>query len=117
LIDQKVCRFEGICVYTPERLRTNDTVYLQLRCYILKASFQNGMLNMASNRSTGLFEEQETSEERDLRLRQVALVRLFQAVDLLPSKAAATNSRQGLLQAAEAAEQKEKEAAKSSNQR
>lgn len=36
LIDQEVCRFEGSCVYAPERLRTNDTVFLQLRCYILR---------------------------------------------------------------------------------
>lgn len=112
LIDQNVCRFEGTCVYAPDRLRTNDTVYLQLRCYILKTSFQKGSSSLAANRDTGLFEVQETGEERDLRLRQVALVRLFQEINLLPTRAAANDSRQGLLKAAEAAENKAKEKAK-----
>lgn len=115
LIDQKVCKFEGTCVYAPERLRTNDTVFLQLRCSLLKSVFQRGCFNMADNRSTGLFEEKETSEERDLRLRQVAMVRLFQEINLNPSKlnaAAARHQRQDLLDAAELAEKKEKETPK-----
>lgn len=115
LIDQKVCKFEGTCVYAPDRLRTNDTVFLQLRCSLLKSIFQRGSFNMADNRSTGLFEEKETSEERDLRLRQVALVRLFQEINLNPSKlnaAAARHQRQDLLNAAELAEKREKEGAK-----
>ncbi|KAH8668479.1 SNF2 superfamily RAD5 protein [Xylariales sp. PMI_506] len=120
LIDQDVCRFEGTCVFAPERLRTNDTVFLQLRCYILKSVFRKGPIQLADNRNTGLFEVQETSEERDLRLRQVGLVRLFQEINLMPTRAAAKHNRQGLLQAAEADEKKEKtkkEAAKFSNSR
>lgn len=115
LIDQKVCHFEGTCVYAPERLRTNDTVFLQLRCSLLRSVFHRKALNPAENRSTGLFEEKETSEERDLRLRQVAMVRLFQEINLNPSKlnaAAARHQRQELLDAAELAEKREKEAPK-----
>lgn len=115
LMDQKVCKFEGTCVYAPDRLRTNDTVFLQLRCSLLKSVFQRGGFNPADNRTTGLFEEKETSEERDLRLRQVALVRLFQEIGLTPSKlnaAAAKHQRQDLLDAAELAEKREKEAPK-----
>lgn len=115
LIDQKVCKFEGTCVYAPDRLRTNDTIFLQLRCSLLKSVFQRGSLSMTENRSTGLFEEKETSEERDLRLRQVAMVRLFQEINLNPSKlnaAAARHQRQDLLDAAELAEKREKEAPK-----
>ncbi|CAN8096943.1 unnamed protein product [Discula destructiva] len=115
LIDQKVCKFEGTCVYAPDRLRTNDTVFLQLRCSLLKSVFQRAGFNAADNRNTGLFEEKETSEERDLRLRQVALVRLFQEIGLTPSKlnaAAAKHQRQDLLEAAELAEKREKEAPK-----
>lgn len=115
LIDQKVCKFEGTCVYAPDRLRTNDTVFLQLRCSLLRSVFQRGSFNMADNRSTGLFEEKETSQERDLRLRQVAMVRLFQEINLNPSKlnaAAARHQRQDLLDAAELAEKREKEAPK-----
>ncbi|KAL1900629.1 DNA helicase rad5 [Sporothrix stenoceras] len=115
LMDQRICRFEGVCVYAPERLRTNDTVVLQLRSYLLRSAFDQKPLKPAENRNTGLFEEKETAEERDLRLRQVALVRLFQEVNLLPTRvnaAAAKRGRQDLLQAAEMAEKREKEAAK-----
>lgn len=110
LIDQKVCRFEGICVYAPERIRTNDTIFLQLRCSLLKTAFDTGGFKPSDNRTTGLFAEKETSEEKDLRLRQVALVKLFDEVNLLPSKTSATTAkhkRDGLLQAAEIAEQYE----------
>lgn len=109
LIDQKVCRFQGTCVYAPERLRTNDTVFLQLRCSLLKSAFRRQGLRLSDNRTTGVFEEKETTEERDLRLRQVALVRLFQEMNLNPSKlnaAAARHQRQGLLEAAELAEKR-----------
>ncbi|KAH9992021.1 DNA repair protein rad-5 [Xylariaceae sp. FL0662B] len=107
LLDQKVCKFEGSCIYAPERLRTNDTVFIQLRCFLRKTAFQNTGFQLSDNRSTGFYEEKETSEERDLRLRQVALVRLFQEINLTPTRsnaAVAKNSRQGLLDAAEMTE-------------
>ncbi len=112
LMDQRICHFEGVCVYAPERLRTNDTVFLQLRCFLLRSAFAQKSLKPADNRSTGLFEEKETREERDLRLRQVALVRLLQEINLMPTQvnaAAAKRGRQGLLEAAEMAEKEEKE--------
>ncbi len=112
LMDQKICSFEGTCVYAPERLRTNDTVFLQLRCSLLRSAFFDRGFQVADNRTTGRFEEAESSEERGLRLRQVALVRLFQEINLLPTRgnaAAAKTQRQGLLHAAEVAESKEKE--------
>lgn len=115
LIDQKICKFEGTCVYAPERLRTNDTVFIQLRCSLLKSAFNRKGLQLSDNRTIGLYEDKETSEERDLRLRQVALVRLFQEISLNPSKlnaAAARHQRQGLLDAAELAEKQDKETAK-----
>lgn len=118
LMDLQVCKFEGTCVYAPDRLRTNDTVFLQLRCSLLKTAFEKKGLQLSDNRTTGLFEEKETFEERDLRLRQVALVRLFQEISLNPSKmnaAAARHQRQNLLDAAEAAEKKAKEAPKKKN--
>lgn len=118
LMDEKVCKFEGTCVYAPERIRTNDTIFLQLRCSVLKTAF-NHRFKLADNRSTGLFEEKETSEEKGLRLRQVALVRLFEEVSLLPSRTSETTTkhkRKGLLQAAEVAEQYEKEGGKKDKQ-
>lgn len=118
LMDQKICHFEGVCVYAPDRLRTNDTVFLQLRCYLLRSAFDQKPLKPAENRNTGLFEEKETAEERSLRLRQVALVRLFQEINLLPTRlneAAAKRGRQDLLQAAEMAEKRDKEATRDSS--
>lgn len=115
LMDQKCCSFDATCVYAPERLRTNDTVFIQLRCFFLKSAFHRPGFKLPDNRSTGIYEEKETTEERDLRLRQVALVRLFQEINLNPTKlnaAAARHSRQGLLEAAELAEKQEKESAK-----
>jgi len=111
LIDQNVCRFEGTCVYAPERLRTNDTIFLQLRCFLKTSLFRSSSLGLSDNRSTGLFEEEESSEERDLRLRQVAIVRLFQEINLAPTaanSASAHSARQHLLEAAESAEKKSK---------
>lgn len=115
LIDQKVCRFEGTCVYAPERIRTNDTIFLQLRCSLLRTAFDNAGFRLLDNRTTGLFDEKESSEEKELRLRQVALVKLFEEINLLPSKTSSTTTkhkREGLLQAAEVAEQHEKQQAK-----
>lgn len=111
LIDQKLCQFEGVCVFIPDRVRVNDTIYLQLRCYFRSEAFQRGPFidsNMDDNRSTGLFEEKESTEEKNLRLRQVALVKLFHEIGLQPTSINPTtekHKRDGLLRAAEMAEQ------------
>ncbi|KAK3617703.1 DNA helicase rad5 [Elasticomyces elasticus] len=109
LIDQKVCTFEGTCVFAPERIRTNDTVYLQLRCFLLKGAFEAGgfIKPTENNRETGIFEAKETGDERDLRLRQIGLVKLFGEINLQPSKVnetTARHKREGILRAAEVAE-------------
>ncbi|KAJ5160085.1 DNA repair protein rad5 [Penicillium canariense] len=124
LIDQKMCQFEGVCVFIPDRVRVNDTIYLQLRCFLRKEAFQRGPFvgTGDDNRSTGLFEEKESTEEKSLRLRQVALVKLFHEINLQPTSINPTtekHKRDGLLRAAEMAEQydgvkKEKEKGKSS---
>ncbi|ROT38069.1 DNA repair protein RAD5 [Sodiomyces alkalinus F11] len=105
LIDQKLCRFEGTCVYAPERLRTNDTIFIQLRCYLLASAFETQAFHVSdSNRTLALFEKEESSEEKNLRLRQVALVRLLQEVNLDPTRSNSASSkeqRQGLVKAAE----------------
>jgi DNA repair protein RAD5 len=109
LLDQKLCTFEGHCIFAPERIRTNDTVYLQLRCYMLHSAFESSnFVKPSDNRETGIFEAKESSDERDLRLRQVALVKLFSEVNLHPSKTNETTARhkkEGILQAAAVAEQ------------
>ncbi len=114
LMDQKMCTFEGTCVFVPDRVRTNDSIYLQLRCYFLKEAFDAAAFvkPQDNNRQTGIFEAKETQDERALRLRQVALVKLFDEINIQPSKvnaAAEKHRRQGLLKAAEVSEQTEKE--------
>ncbi|KAF2734464.1 hypothetical protein EJ04DRAFT_576865 [Polyplosphaeria fusca] len=112
LIDQKVCSFEGTCVFVPDRVRTGDTIYLQLRGYMLPTAFdKKGLKRMDSNREVTLYEEKESEEEKNLRLRQVAMVKLFDAVALSPqqrNETAEKQKREALLQAAEKAEQKPK---------
>ncbi|EOA87305.1 DNA helicase rad5 [Exserohilum turcicum] len=110
LLDQNVCSFEGSVVYTPEKLRTGDTIYLQLRGYFLRTAFDiRKFAKPDNNREINLFEEKESSDERDLRLRQVGLVKLFEAISLQPThenETTAKHKRQGLLQAAETDEKK-----------
>jgi DNA repair protein RAD5 len=112
LIDQKVCVFEGNVVFTPDRLRTGETVYLQLRAYLLRSAFDKRKFTKpADNREVSLFEEKETSDERDLRMRQIGMVKLFEQITLNPTQQNETtekHKRQGLLQAAEGAEKKDK---------
>ncbi len=118
LMDQKICNFEGVCVFAPEVLRTNDTVFLQLKCSLLASAFDGRGFSLADDRASGFFDEKETTEEKGLRLRQVALVRLLQEVNLMPTTlnaAAAKSQRQGLLQAAEMSEKKDNEPPKPAN--
>jgi DNA repair protein RAD5 len=109
LLDQRICHFDGSCVFAPDRIRTNDTIYLQIRCYLLCLAFESISLANEddSNRRTGIFEAKESNEERELRLRQVAFVRLLDEIKLQPTKVndeAEKRKRHGLLQAAENAE-------------
>ncbi|CAI7675344.1 unnamed protein product [Penicillium manginii] len=90
-------------------VRVNDTVYLQLRCFLRKEAFQRGPFADTSddNRAVSMFEEKESTEEKSLRLRQVALVKLFHEINLQPTSINPTtekHKREGLLQAAEMAE-------------
>lgn len=118
LIDQKVCSFSGVCVFAPDRIRVNDTIYIQLRCFLLKEAFQSKRLRGLDddNRSTDLFEEKESEEEKDLRLRQIALIKLFDEITLLPASSNETtikHKKEGLLRAAEVSEQYDKNQEKS----
>ncbi|KAE8392237.1 SNF2 family N-terminal domain-containing protein [Aspergillus alliaceus] len=113
LIDQKVCKLEGVCVFAPDRVRVNDTIYLQLWCYLRIEAFQSGILDSSidDNRSISIFEEKESTEEKRLRLRQVALVKLFDEIGLQPTSAndmTLKHKKDGLLRAVEIAEQYDK---------
>ncbi|CUS09742.1 unnamed protein product [Tuber aestivum] len=111
LIDQRIAYFEGICIHAADRIRTNDTIDLQLNCYLLKESFENSNFRPAdTNRVADIFAAKETQDERVLRLRQVALVKFFQKMNLEPKSTNLVTQRHkaaGILQAAEIAEQHE----------
>ncbi|KAF2225863.1 SNF2 family N-terminal domain-containing protein [Elsinoe ampelina] len=109
LLDQQVVEFEGSCIFAPDRVRTNDTVFLQLRTFLSRKTFDsaNYVKPLENNRQTGIFEAKETDEERKLRLRQVALVRVFSEINLAPvrvNEMTEKHKREGILQAAELAE-------------
>jgi len=118
LLDQQVCQFEGHCIFAPDRVRVNDTIFLQLRCYLLRRTFdaRNFIRPQENNRQTGIFEAKESQEERDLRLRQVGLVKLFSEINLHPTtvnETTARHKREGILQAAEVAEKYDSDGNKS----
>ena len=113
LVDQGICTFDGVCVFAPDRLRVNDTVYLQLWCYLRREAFQYRAFagSVEDNRSTGMFEERESTEEKNLRLRQVGLVKLFDEIGLQATTAndmTKKHKKEGLLRAAEISEQYDK---------
>ncbi|KAL5343104.1 DNA repair protein rad5 [Aspergillus crustosus] len=120
LLDQKICELRGVCVFAPDRLRVNDTIYLQLRCYLRIEAFQPKILSQSAddNRATTIFEDQESNEEKQLRLRQVALVQLFDEIGLhstTQDDATKKQKKEGLLRAAEMADQEAKKDKKSGN--
>jgi len=119
LLDQKVCSFEGRVVYVPDRIKTGETIYLQLRAYFVRSAFDKRRFTKPdNNREVTLFEQKESSDERDLRLRQIGLVKLFEAISLHPTRqneSAEKHKRQGLLQAAEQAEGEKKPKAKNAS--
>jgi DNA repair protein RAD5 len=89
-------------------------VYLQLRGYLLRSAFDKRKFTKpADNREVSIFEEKETSDERDLRMRQIGMVKLFEQINLHPTReneSTEKHKRQGLLQAAESADKKNKPA-------
>ncbi|KAI9720962.1 MAG: DNA helicase rad5 [Chrysothrix sp. TS-e1954] len=110
LIDNKLCQLDAYCVYAPDRVRSGETIYLQIHCFFRKVAFESKsfLKPMDNNRTTSIYEAKETDEERNLHLRQAALVKLFSEINLQPTKSNATtekHKREGLLKATEVSEQ------------
>lgn len=106
LMDQEICHFEGQCVYAPETLKTNDTIFIQIRCFLLKKALTPITQEFKSDtgRKMDLFHSQETEEERDLRLRQLSLAKLFDQINLEPINSANEKARKEIIKANESAE-------------
>jgi DNA repair protein RAD5 len=112
LIDQNVIALEGTCVFAPEQIRTNDTIYLQLRCYMLREAFEKKLPPLDSE-AGDFFGPKETEGERAMRMRQVGLVKLFNKIGLEPAKSDGLDQkrkRSAILQSAELAEKGDEKA-------
>lgn len=111
LIDQKICKFEGICFYAPEKLRSGDTLFLQLRCSLLRTAFESTKFSLTKFSGLAVADEREGLEEKQLRQKQFALVRLFKEINLMPSQASGMSEKrkqEGLLNGSEVVERHEK---------
>jgi DNA repair protein RAD5 len=90
LMDQSICAFEGFCVFAPEggKIKTNDTIFLQLRCYLRREAFHKSHLSLVPEESLSkpnrFSAARETEEEKDMRLRQLSLVKLLAEINLEP---------------------------------
>ncbi|KAI5292402.1 DNA helicase rad5, partial [Ascosphaera acerosa] len=108
LVDQRICAFDGVCVFAPDRLTVNETIYLQLKCFLLDTAFKPPQLHLANERNGArFFETAETPEEKLLRQRQIALIKLFIEMNIEPTsvdRAAAERKKEDLLRAAQMAD-------------
>src|SRR5579859_2745825 len=116
LLDQNICHFDGVCIFAPDRIRTGDNILIQLRCYLLPQCFRP--MTASKEDRPGVWEVSETEAERNLKLRRVGLLQLFNAIGLEPSKTndpnrATAGARDQLLVAAQLPEPNAKEKDKS----
>ncbi|KAK9448166.1 SNF2 family N-terminal domain-containing protein [Limtongia smithiae] len=109
LMDLGICSFEGNCIYASERLSTGDNIYIQLDCFLSRSAFKEAEHSETRvEKSTPFKSQDETPEEKLLRLRQLALIKLFIDVGLKPFKSAELlkqHKAKGKLEAAAMAEQ------------
>ncbi|KAK7205421.1 SNF2 family N-terminal domain-containing protein [Myxozyma melibiosi] len=87
MMDMKVCDFSASYIFANEKLALGDAIYLQIDCFLLRDAFdvnieeqtiRPGFHFSAFNRG------QEGPQERLLRARQLALIRLFMDCGLKP---------------------------------
>ena len=90
LLDQGICSFDGVCIFSPDRIRTGDNIVIQLRCYLLPKIF-DPLTAKRDDERPAAWEISETEEERSLKLRRLALIQLFTAIGLDPVR---SNARQ-----------------------
>jgi len=90
LLDQGICSFDGVCIFSPDRIRTGDNILIQLRCYLLPKIF-DPLTAKRDDERPATWEISETKEERSLKFRRLALIQLFTAIGLDPVR---SNARQ-----------------------
>ncbi|GAO45879.1 hypothetical protein G7K_0125-t1 [Saitoella complicata NRRL Y-17804] len=120
LIDGDICEFEGTCIYAPETLRTGQNILLQLHCYVLFDAFAAHTLSPEEQIQDRPFHfENESEDERRLRLRRHALLKILDEVHLEPvqtNDVTRQHKRAGLWEAAQMADHFESARAISSSQ-
>ncbi|KAK9468372.1 SNF2 family N-terminal domain-containing protein [Lipomyces arxii] len=112
LLDLKICSFKGNCIYADDVINTGDNIYIQLDCFLSRDAFNpdpSDLNTSSSVNSNGfLLKVKETDGERHLRLRQMALIKLFADIGLKPfntNDLLTHHQAKGQLEAAAMAEQ------------
>ncbi|PFH49678.1 hypothetical protein AMATHDRAFT_147130 [Amanita thiersii Skay4041] len=89
LLDFGVIEFRGIMTDCPNKLTTGATLIVTLRAYLTQNAFQPLHVTHDTEVSKGMFDEQmESLNERLLRERKDAILKLFDIVGLKPQKGA-----------------------------
>ncbi|ORY86134.1 SNF2 family N-terminal domain-domain-containing protein [Protomyces lactucae-debilis] len=100
LLDLDMCTFEATCIYAPDRVRTGTNVDLQITCFIRKRAFQQKTGAMANHISVD--DSAETAEEKMLKLRRFALVKLFGLIGVEPLGKGEDNQMRQVMEMTEA---------------
>ncbi|SGY79936.1 BQ5605_C008g05254 [Microbotryum silenes-dioicae] len=101
LLDLDIIAFEGVATMVDRKFKSGDTIYLTLTPYILRSAFTapsqtiNPVTSDLKGGQTFHQDLKETTTERSLRQRKLALNKLFDKIDLQPFVRAQTGSRKG----------------------
>ncbi|SCV70982.1 BQ2448_3744 [Microbotryum intermedium] len=101
LMDLDIIAFEGVATMVDRNFKSGDTIYLTLTPYILRSAFTTPHQSISPVTSTSKGQQtfhqdlKETTTERTLRQRKLALNKLFDKIDLQPFVRAQTGSRKG----------------------
>lgn len=95
LIASNVCQFKSTVIYADSKLKLGSTVFIQVDCYLLPSAFadninfqkdSNDVPKQTKKSKLKTFDEsKETKEEVSVRLRQSALVTLFEKLGICKS--------------------------------
>ncbi|GLB43501.1 putative HIRAN domain containing protein [Lyophyllum shimeji] len=89
LLDLGIVEFRGTMTDCPERLTTGATLFVTLQVYILESAFKPPTISNLDEGPNVMFNEgQETLDEKTLRERKEATLRLFEVIGLKPQAGA-----------------------------
>ncbi|KAH0591247.1 hypothetical protein H2248_001339 [Termitomyces sp. 'cryptogamus'] len=89
LLDLGIIEFRGTMTDCPETLTTGVSLFVTLQVYILESAFKPSTILNADDEPTVIFSEgQETLDEKTLRERKEAVLKLFDVIGLKPEAGA-----------------------------